>query len=212
MRRADYWMCCWPGLRLLWREGQPIGLLWALAFSGLLNAAIISTFIWPEIFVSNVIGSLWLIAALSWAGFAWYQFRMAKRDDDVAIPHRTSEDALFIQAQAEYLKGNWEEAEWLLRQRLSTSQRDIESRLLLLTMYRRRGHRAKALEQLQILRRFDGSQIWREEIERESSWLDSSSAASRIQIDADETAESPHDSTGPPQPRMIDANRVRRAA
>jgi hypothetical protein len=42
-------LCLWPGLARLWLRGDLRGLLAAVGFAGLLNAALVATLIWPEI-------------------------------------------------------------------------------------------------------------------------------------------------------------------
>lgn len=212
MRRADYWILSWPGLRLAWRIGEPLGLAWAGAFSILFNLAVVSTFVWPQLLGPNVPLGLWIATVLVWLGSAAYEFRCNQRMPVDASPAARGDDALFIQAQAEYLKGHWEEAEWLLRQRLSSCHRDIESRLLLVTLYRRRGQPELAAEQLQILRRFDGALAWSEEIEREAQHIEALDEQPRPLVETAPPAASASDSTAETELRKMNTKTIRRAA
>ncbi len=212
MRRSDYWICCWPGLSPAWRLGQPLGLLAAVAFSALLNLAIVATLVWPQLLGPQIPQGLWLAVGLVWIGSSWYEFRRYGRLPDDSQHAFAGDDALFIQAQSEYLKGNWEEAEWILRQRLSTCHRDVESRLLLVTVYRRQGQRQFAFDQLQILKRFDGSREWVEEMDREARLLDSADATLDAPAGAAESAKERVDSTAESELRKMNTQSARRAA
>jgi hypothetical protein len=204
-------MCCWPGLRGVWLAGQPLALFWAAACAVLLNLGLVATFVWPQLLSAQTVQIIWSAVAAIWLGSAWYQFRQARRQAD-APAFTATEDALFIQAQGEYLKGNWEQAEWMLRRRLASDSRDVESRLLLLTLYRRRRRTDLVSEQLRLLKRLDGAAAWSDEIERESRFL---SAAEPTHGESAQHAESPAlspDSTDHVETRKIDTNSVRHAA
>jgi hypothetical protein len=185
-------------------------LVWAASFSVLLNIGLIASLVWPEILSAQALQVVWLATAAIWLFSAWYQMRQARREAD-APSFTASEDSLFIQAQGEYLKGNWEEAEWTLRQRLSSEPRDVESRLLLLTLYRRRGRRELAIEQLKLLKRLDGAADWTDEIDRESRWLQTAPAQGDS-ADSAESAAIAIDSTDDIETRKINTNSVRPAA
>ncbi|MCH2180662.1 MAG: hypothetical protein MK108_01530 [Mariniblastus sp.] len=76
-------------------------------------------------------------------------------------------DTLFNRAQGEYLKGNWLEVERILKGRLKHSDRDVESRLLLATLYRHTRRPELARAELESLKRFDESVHWDFEIRNE---------------------------------------------
>ena len=84
-------------------------------------------------------------------------------DEVFEAPSRT----LFIQAQTEYLKGHWKEAETLLQGLIHNEQRDVEARLLLSTLYRRTQQFERSLEELKQLEKFDEAAHWELEIDRE---------------------------------------------
>lgn len=196
----------------MWCAGRSSGLLLAAAFAALLNLSLISAWVWPEIFSWDIKVGLWLTTSVGWLLLVAYQFRATTREDEPLSVAAPNQDALFIQAQTEYLKGNWDESEWLLRQRLSTAPRDVESRLLLLTTYRRKRQPDQALEQLRFLRKLDEALEWQDELEREALYLEAMSESSEIEISAESSVESVHGSTEPATADMIESNRVRRAA
>lgn len=205
-------MYCWPGLRPLWRNGSWLGLSWAVTFSVVLNLALLSTIVWPQLLGPSIPQALWMAAAAIWIGAAWYELRWANHEADTSPNQPQNDDALFIQAQTEYLKGNWEEAEWLLRQRLAVCHRDIEARLLLATLYRRRGRDQLAKEQFQVLQRFDQAARWVDEIDRELDCLESESTdEDRPEADV-LAANKDSDSTAEPELRKMNTTSIRRAA
>ena len=77
----------------------------------------------------------------------------------------------FIQAQTEYLRGSWADAQTLLETLLERRPRDSEARLLLATLLRHSRRLTKARQQLEILERFDESLPWQFEINRERELL-----------------------------------------
>ncbi len=212
MRQPNFWKCCWPGLLSLWQKGDVRGLLGAVAFSVLLNLAMLSTMVWPQLLGSKIPQGLCLVVAAIWIGSTWYQVRSVRLSETTSRETADNDDALFIQAQTEYLKGNWEEAEWLLRQRLATSHRDIEARLMLATLYRHQGHRQLAQEQLQILKRFDQAADWVAEIDCETAWLESESVSNDRPAEANESENTNEDSTAEIELRRMNTHSVRRAA
>ena len=66
--------------------------------------------------------------------------------EKVADPEQP--DTLFNQAQREYLGGHWKEAEMLLERRIANAPRDMESRLLLATLFRHSRRLEQAGEEL----------------------------------------------------------------
>ncbi len=89
--------------------------------------------------------------------------------DKVAATERP--DTLFIQAQHEYLKGHWGEAKTLLKRQIGQHPRDIESRLLLATLFRHSRQLDQSLQQLKEIKRFDEAIEWNFECEREEELI-----------------------------------------
>jgi hypothetical protein len=158
-------LCLWPGLARLWLRGEFRSLLVAIGFGGLVNGLIVSTLVWPEIAPF----SLWAVG-LSFAGLWWLVAGVAAwwelpelRASTAADPYK----GLFTAAQAEYLKGNWIEAEAALRKLLRQSPRDAEAHLLWATLMRRTGRLDKARQTLQDFSRLDAARQWQHEIRTE---------------------------------------------
>ena len=154
-------------------RGRASSLLVAIGFSLILNLALVSTFVWPlwlgpqlKFYLWPVVTGLWIVG-----GFISWRFldQFGKEPESAD----KTDDTLFIQAQTEYLKGDFTQAELHLAQRLQTEPRDAEARLLLVSLYRRTQREQKAHHQLNNLQRLDASIDWRFEMERERRMLDS---------------------------------------
>lgn len=168
----------------------------AIAFSVLLNLAIISTFVWTGIFVDETFTAIaWPVILSIWAATAWIAFQ--NLPDVMSVKSRAgrtvldSSDALFLDARGEYLKGNWDTAEAALSKQLSQRTRDIESRLLLATLYRHTRKFDSAWRQLETLEMFDEAETWRSEIMRERKLLqlviDHESSTPDVQVESGKT-------------------------
>ena len=196
MKWGQLLLCGWPGLAQLWCRGSYSSLLWAIGFSLVLNLALVATLLWPAILGSFFPAIAWPIIFLVWLISTWTSLKTVEQ---IAVPRQSLSDqersefsaensgsisqqdssdhseasshTLFNRAQREYLRGHWNEAEALLKQRLNQDERDIEARLLLATLYRHADRFDKASIQLNELERFDESVHWNFEIQRERQFV-----------------------------------------
>ncbi len=168
MHSSPYIICLWPGLPRLWIRGDWAALAIAVAFGAALNLVLVSSFVWPELLPRsfNLIG--WLVLGTVWLASVFQAYRSLPH---LREPPRVDDRGLFIQAQAEYLKGHWFEAETLLRQLLRHCSRDVDALLMLATLYRRTGRYDEAAKQLDRLDRLDEARKWRWEIAQERGTL-----------------------------------------
>ncbi len=152
----------WPGLPTLWR-GDWSGFAPAAAFAALLNAALVSTFIWTELVGTGVRWGAWGVVALTMLASVWVTRR------SVRSPPQDFAGAgdLFPAALSEYLQGNWVETERQLEKMLAAQPNDLEARLLLATVWRRTGRRDEARKGLAALCHLDGAVKWSREIREE---------------------------------------------
>lgn len=183
MQRANWLTCCWPGMSRLWLKGHWAGLFTALLFAGLLNLAIASKFIWPELLPPPLAWSMWPGVAGFWIfGLvqSWRQMpqlvvippasrstagKPGGREQPEEDPEaEIFDDDLFTAAQQEYLKQNWYEAETLLRKILLDCETDIHARLMLAALYRHTGRVKEADKEVSRAARSDGSEEWEFEI------------------------------------------------
>ncbi len=161
--------CLWPGLAELWVRGRWTGLVWAVGFTLLLNAALVSKGVWPELGNAWVRSGLWylvlgfwltsgIIVAVQFATGSW-----SAVDADV--------DQLFQTAQKAYLQGQWYQAEAVLLRLLRREPNDAEALLLLVTLRRHTKQFDQARGCLAQLERLDASGRWWFEIHREKQLL-----------------------------------------
>ncbi len=176
MRWGPLLLCGWPGLTGLWYRGQMSSLLVAIGFSILLNLALVSSFLWPWSLGETFPAVAWPMIFLVWATSAWIAYHRltdvmsVPSSEKVADPQRP--DTLFIQAQREYLGGHWEEAESLLRMRIEKAPRDVEARLLLVTLLRHTRRLDQARLQLSDMTRYDEALEWEFEVDRERQLIE----------------------------------------
>jgi len=171
MRKTALWLI-WPGLAPLWLKGSGRGLAAAVAFGGLLNFTLISTFIWPQLLSREL--APWIVPAAAWVLVLWFWIvaaRLTARFLAQEAARRTIPDddanRLLVQAQTEYLKGHLSQAESLLQELLARFPGDCEARLLLATLCRRNGRPSDARKHLAELLEQPQAHIWRMEIEIE---------------------------------------------
>lgn len=168
MHCSPYIICLWPGLPRLWIRGDWAALVGAVMFGAGLNLVLVSSFVWPELLPPsfNLIG--WVVIGTIWLASVIQAYRSLPH---LREPPRVDDRGLFIQAQAEYLKGHWFEAETLLRQLLRHCSRDADVLLMLATLYRRTKRYDEAEKQLDRLELLDEAEKWRAEISQERATL-----------------------------------------
>ncbi len=168
------WMTLlWPGLTQVWMRGSWTALAVAVVVGGTLNTALLATLVWRDLLPEQVRNTLWLAIGVLWAAGAFYSAFC----ESGAPPHRRldpAEDA-FPKAVAEYLKGNWYEAERTLAALLRQDVRDVPARLLLVSLLRRTGRLEEAGRQLDTLARFETADPWELEMKRERQQIHSQS-------------------------------------
>jgi len=180
MRWGPLSMGLWPGLARLWMRGEWSALCLAVGFSLMLNLALVSTLVWPELIGPGFTAVVWPVLGLVWLVSAWscwqQRFELFSSQvptGEIASPDsETVNDRLFIEAQTEYLKGNWDQSQQLLERQLGRFPRDAASQLLLATLFRRTGKPDQANMQLDQLEKIDQSIPWRYEIARERELIE----------------------------------------
>jgi hypothetical protein len=168
MRASPLVLCCWPGLPRLWVQGDLSAVLLATAFGGVLNLLLVSNVLWPELIPEPGRSLAWLFLVGWWLFSAIRAYCSLGQLDAPAI---ADSRGLFIQAQGEYLKGHWFEAESLLQQLLRSARRDLDAHLMLATLCRRTRRYDEAEARLDLIDQFEGAEKWRWEIEAERRLL-----------------------------------------
>lgn len=166
----------WPGLTQLWLRGSLGGLVTAVIFAAALNLALVISFVYPE--AAGPHFPLWLAPCAVWFMVLWLWVAGWRRSQQLLaewFPARQPTDAttetLFCQAQAEYLKGRWRQAEAVLGELLTRRSRDVEGRLLLASLLQRTQRWNEARQLLTDLSHEEAAARWQFEIGRELAML-----------------------------------------
>jgi hypothetical protein len=177
----------WPGLPQIWLRRPWNGLAKAVGAAVVLNAVLLSSFGWSELVspgMRKVLGGavvlFWTSSAV--AGYSQTRWRSKRK------PAEPAKDT-FLEAQDLYLRGDFFQAECLLVEMLGRNERDLDARLMLATLYRHNRRYEEATKQLDVLVRYEGSEKWEWEIERERVMI--SEAKNEINQNDDTIIETP---------------------
>jgi len=160
----------WPGLPWLWLRGSLTGLVLALAFAVVLDAAVVVTWIWNELVELPVAIGIWTAAAAIFV--ASTASAIQSFPPPLVLGRDAAADAMFVAARDAYLARDWTTAEAGLRTLLARFPTDGEAQLLLATLLRRVGRGAEARVALEQLSHADSGAAWRTAIARELDRLD----------------------------------------
>jgi heme exporter protein D len=164
----------------------------AIGFTALVNLAIITLFIWPDLVEGRAkwvggaaIGLLWLAALWETRGELRRQAerRRAEREDridptqELEAERQAEADRQLCTAQRMYLAGDWIGTERVLMELIKTNKEDIEAQLLLATVWRHLGRHRPAARRLHRIARLDAATPWRFEIQRELELIDENATA-----------------------------------
>jgi hypothetical protein len=172
--RLLFWIAgFWPGFVPAWLAARWEGFILAVAFAGALNLAIVLSVTTPGWQVANgstsASGAIaWLVVLALWIGGAVW----LRRDDPRRIGRQAGRcdpqlETWFCEAQHEYLKGHWIEADTLIRRLLSQRPDDVEAGLLLATIQRRTLSWSAARRTLADLKTNTAAAAWTFELESE---------------------------------------------
>jgi hypothetical protein len=157
--------CFWPGLSAAWLRGNPRALAHALLACWSLCLLLLATFVWPQWIPVWTVRGLWFLAISLWmvecVRSHWNYHRL------IQVGKPLEPDDAFMQAQADYLAGNWFEAEAKLLHLLSDFPRDAECQLLLVGILRHTGRHKAGLRRLDHLETWDSAARWHFEIANE---------------------------------------------
>lgn len=185
-RKTPWSMCLWPGLAPLWVTGQWSGLAWAIGFALILNAALVSTWIWTELAGPTFRLAAWCLTAAVWLASALMM--RAKGSAFWAGQASESSEDLFRRLTSEYLMRNWLEAERVAKLLLARNTRDVEARLSIASLYRHTGRHGEARQQLNEMERLDGAAGWAMEIAFERRELDNAAADDTLDEEDNDSA------------------------
>jgi len=182
MRRTEWILCAWPGLARIWLRGDWYALLGATAFALVLNAALICTFVWPDLVSPTIRTAAWGLVAVTWLVTGAFSARRLSAGQK-SQPENL-DDHLLIKAQTEYLQGDWYEAEKSLLLMLQEQPLDADARIMLASLYRHTKRPDLARRELKRLRQQEPTGKWQMEIEHELQRLDRSEEVDDVNAQA----------------------------
>jgi hypothetical protein len=141
------------------------------------------SFVRPQIVVGGWRLAGWLVVAVFWGLGVWRGLR-DRTVENTSVRAPDQQD-LFIRAQTEYLRGHWLEAQQVLEHLLRGHPRDVESHLLLASVYRRSRRIDLSHRQLQRAQGLEGAHRWQLELARERRILKVIAQATGIDEAAD---------------------------
>ncbi len=162
-------VCFWPGLPSAWHLGLARGLVIAIVFSWCVCGLLLATFVWPAWISIGLLRLLWLAAVSTWLVTSGRNLLCLR---SMLETSSTSGAEMFVTAQAEYLAGNFFEAEAILLEILHQHPRDAEALLLLACVLRRTKRWQAALRRLGQLELIDAAAPWQYEIKREKCLIE----------------------------------------
>ena len=162
-------ICLWPGLPAACIGGMLRGLVVALVFAWCVCLLLLATFVWPEWVANEILRGMWLAIICAW--FAGLSRNFWRLPGLLQVSDSQGGEA-FVEAQREYLLGNWFDAEAILLELLHRHPRDAEAMLLLVGVLRHTQRWRPALRRLEQLELLDTSAPWRFEITREKSLIE----------------------------------------
>ncbi len=155
----------------------------AVGFTALANVLLLATLVFDAWLPSRMLLAGYSVLAVVWLAVRWQ--RRAERqalcldgtedkatDEEATDQPPAERDLLFREAQGHYLSNDWVATEQVLLKLLKQDARDVESRLMLATLWRHQGRGAEALRQLDRLDRLEAAETWQHEIAAERSAID----------------------------------------
>jgi hypothetical protein len=141
----------------------------ALGFGWALSLTLAVTYGYAELLSPGMRSGMWALLGLVWLGLL--AISIGWDSSPLDKPKSSPDTDSYPLALDYYLKGNWFQAERLLRERLEQEPRDLEARLTLATLLRHTRRPADARAELERLERFEGARRWVWEIQRERELL-----------------------------------------
>jgi hypothetical protein len=159
----------WPGFDRAWNRLDHVGVFQAVAFAWLFIFVGVANFYWPDWFHT------WFVRLVTFGVLGASIVHGSRRllfgnRDHAHLASRETQhqrDNDLRAAQESYLQGAYFEAEQYLHKNLAVCENDIESALLLATVFRRNQKPCQAIELLSQLELRERAARWYAEIARE---------------------------------------------
>ncbi len=155
----------WPGAYGVIAYGRWKQLFISLAFSMPLLATLFSHCYWTDFPPHFIKQYYWFFFALTWIVLSicsykdLHSYTQTKKYDE--------KGEAFLEAQTQYLHGNWFETECCIKNILKRNPGDVEARLFLATLLRHLKRYSEAQKALTELEKYEESSRWRYEILQE---------------------------------------------
>lgn len=162
-------VCLWPGLAAAWHCGNLRGLVVSVVFGWTLSVLLIASFVWQEWFSSLLVGGLWTGLGVVWLVES---VRGMWAFNAMVEPTNAKCAEAFLEAQQEYIQGNWFDAEAILLEVVHQKPRDAEALLLLVGVLRHTRRWQPALRRLNQLEFLEAASSWRYEIQQERALIE----------------------------------------
>ncbi|MES1213550.1 MAG: hypothetical protein ABUL64_03105 [Singulisphaera sp.] len=162
MRGLRWAIYLWPGLADLWWHGAWSGLALASSHAVLTGLVIAATLVWGELLGPDLGRSIWGAYAIGWLALLVVSMRTSPRAKEAQLAGASD---LFPGALAEYLRGNWLEAELLARRQIASFPSDIETTVLLAATLRHVNRFDEAYETLDAAALWERAETWKLEID-----------------------------------------------
>lgn len=152
----------WPGLPQIWSGQEALGLILAGLFAATLNLAMMSRFVWTDLFPPATVVFFAALAVLSWLAALAYTLWWLWRCDP--SHHRVDIDRLYRTALELYLQGRWAEARRGFETVLALDENDADALMQLGALYVRTEQNAMARRAFRQCLETEGGGKWRWEI------------------------------------------------
>ncbi|HEY4313089.1 MAG TPA: hypothetical protein VGN12_26790 [Pirellulales bacterium] len=162
MRSLRWAIYLWPGLADLWWHGAWSGLALASSYAVLTGLVLAATLVWDELLGPDLDRTIWGAYAVGWLALLFVSMRTSPRAKEAQLAGASD---LFPEALAEYLRGNWLEAELLARKQVAGFPSDVESTVLLAATLRHTNRFNEARETLDAAALWERATLWKLEID-----------------------------------------------
>ena len=162
-RIASYF---WPGYRKAWDQMDQQAAMVAILFAWTTIFVSFNRFYWPQWFPAWLVNLTTVALLLISIGHGAKRILFGESISKTEMTKGSLQEAehSFRLAQESYLQGSYFEAEQYLLKNLAVNESDIESALLLASVYRRSGKFVESLETLSQLQLKERSARWTAEI------------------------------------------------
>ncbi|WP_182865281.1 tetratricopeptide repeat protein [Rhodopirellula sp. JC639] len=167
MEFRNYLTCLWPGLSELWWRGRLSALPLAIGFGIGMNSLLVLKYLYPTWLDPLLVRSTWWVGVCVWVCWTVKSVRELPALLDPRAVTETPDR--FVDAQAAYLRGDWEATEPLLLGILAIEPRDPPALLMLSSVYRHTGRVSSARVLLDEMRRLEIADRWQIEIDAEAA-------------------------------------------